>query len=185
MTDDPLRARMLAAHHLENSEQIHEHGDVLVYLGGYKGLPIAIFSSGSEDSGNLLYTRDLNAAEIVYIGQCASTTLRHRLRSVILAAGGSDSLLRRATAAAARFDIPATVRTALPPSAAQPEEGCIVDGFTGQFYEQSGTGGFEALSILTVSRDEARGQKMEEHEVHSRFYAAARLAFETLTYSFK
>jgi len=118
--------------------------------------------------------------ELVYIGACVSTTVRHSLRSVILAAGGSESLLSRAVAAARQFVIPATARTVLSPSAELPEEGCIIDEATGAFYERARAGGVEALSILTVSEDVIKGEKMEEHEFRSRFYAAARLAFETL-----
>jgi len=174
---------MLAAHHLENSELIHENGDALVFSGRYSGSPIAILSSGSgngEALSCLGWAKELGAKEIVYVGACASTTLRHGLRSVILANGGGLDLLRQASAAACRLVIPATVRTVLPPGAAQPEGGCITDGFTGAFYEYAKGSGIEALSILTVSEDAAKGEKMEEHEVRSRFYAAARLAFETL-----
>ena len=184
LTDDPLRAKMLAAHHLENSDLIHEHGDALVYTGRYNGSPIAIFSSGFGNSKVLSclgWAKELGAKEIAYIGACMSTTLRHGLGSVILANGGSPGLLRQAGAAAGRLGIPVTARTVLPPGAAQPEGGCIVDGFTGAFYEYAKGSGVEALSILTVSEDAAKGEKMEEHEVRSRFYAAARLVFETLT----
>ena len=36
ITDDPLRIKMLAAHHLDNAVIKHEQGDELVYTGNYR-----------------------------------------------------------------------------------------------------------------------------------------------------
>ena len=191
ITDDPLRAKMLAAHHLEFSSVVFELGDVLAYTGSYNGTELAVVSSGFGSSGVLSCCEELaglGVTEIVYLGACSSADTRHGLRLVILAAGGCQNLLERANAAVMRFDLNAVVRTvqapgaltpgALTPGAPTSEEGCIIDDVTGALYEMAGNSGFGALSILTVSESVAGGEKLEEHEIRSRFYAASRLAFE-------
>ena len=181
LTDDPMRARMLSAHHLEYADQVYESGDVILFSGSYKNVPIAVASTGFGVGTVLSCFREvsgLGAQEAVYVGGCVTTTSRHGLRTVVLASGGSQSLLERACAAAKRYVIPAVTRTVLPPDCKHPEEGGIVDGVTGAFYEQARMSGIEALSILTVSENAITGEKMEEHEIQSRFYGAARLAFE-------
>jgi len=187
LTDDPLRAKMLAAHHLEYSSLVYELGDVLVFSGSYNSVPIAVVSSGFG-SGVVLALlgrlKKCGAAKVIYIGECVSTTGRHGLRSVILGSGGSPGLSSLASAAAGRCDIPAVMRTVLPSGASAPEEGCISDEVTFAMYERAKDEGFEALSILTVSEDAKNGEIMEGHERRSRFYAASRLAFETFAMNF-
>ena len=183
LTDDPLRAKMLAAHHLEYYTLIYELGDVLVYSGSYKNVAIAVVSSGFGSGGVLSCCGELaglGAAEIIYLGACTSTDEMHGLRSVILASGGSQNLLTRAKYSAKRYGLRTTVWTVFEAGAKRPEEGCIINDVTGALYGLAGEGGFKALSVLTVSEDMARGEKMEEHEMRSRFYTASRLAFETL-----
>jgi len=183
VTDDPMRVRMLSAHHLEYSTLVYELEDIIVYSGSYKDVPIALASTGFGSGAVLSFLRGLSqlgVAEIVYVGGCVSTTDRHGLRAVILAAGGSENLLGRACKAARQYDISTTIRTVLPPGVVHPEEGCIVDSITGVVYEQARTDGIRALSILTVSENTRTGEKMEEHEIRSRFYAASRLVFEML-----
>ena len=233
VTDDPLRARMLSAHHLEYSTLVYEAGDILVFSGSYKNVPIALASTGFGSGAILSYLhelKELGAAEVVYVGGCVSTTDRYGLRTLVLAAGGSRGLLRRASTAARLYNIPTTTLTVLSPVGIHPEEGCaiedsaiegcaiegcaiggstidgstiegntiegstigdstisgstieghIIDDVTGAFYEQARADGIEALTILTVSENIKTGEKMEEHEKRSRFYAAARLVFEML-----
>jgi len=183
VTDDPLRARMLSAHHLEYSTLVYEMGDILVYSGSYKEVPIALASTGFGDSAVLSFLRELKGlgvAEVVYIGGCISTTEQHKLRTVVLAAGSSQGMLTRARDAAWQYAIPVTIQTVLPTDSVHAEERCITDSVTGALYEQARIDGIEALSILTVSENTKTGEKMEEHERRSRFYAAARLVFEML-----
>ena len=185
LTDDPLRAKMLVAHHLEYASLVSELGDVLVYSGSYKDMPLAVASTGTGSSGVLAFLNEASASgagasEAVFIGSCVSTTSRYGVRSVILAAGGSRKLLDRALAAAEQYDIKAASATVLQPGGLLPEEGCIIEEVTGAFYELARAGGADALSILTVAENTRTDEKMEEHEVRSRFYAASRLAFEML-----
>ena len=181
LTDDPLRARMLAAHHLEYSELIYEQGDVLIYSGSYNDTPLAVISAGFG-SGEVLPVLEmignLGTKKVIYISACVSTTARYGLRTVVLAKGGSDDLQSCAQAAAAQYDITVITETVQPPGSDNAEGG-ITDVVTGVLYETARTENIKALSVLTVSENKVTGEKMEEHEVRSRFYAASRLTFET------
>jgi len=172
---------MLAAHYLEYSELIYEQGDVLIFSGSYTETPLAVISAGFG-SGEILSSLEKlgnpGAKKVIYIGACTSTTARYGLRTVILARGGSDVLLNCAQAAAAQYDITVITETLLPPGSDNAEEGGISDAVTGALYETARTKNIKALSVLTVSENKVTGEKMEEHEVRSRFYAASRLVFE-------
>jgi len=173
---------MLAAHHLEYSELIYEQSDVLIYQGSYNDTPLAVISAGFGSGGVLPILEmagNLGAKKVVYISACASTIARYGLRTVILVSGGSDGLLGCAQAAAVKYDIPVITETILPPGSDNAEEGGISDAVTGELYETARTENIEALCVLTVSENKITGEKMEEHEVRSRFHAAARLVFET------
>ena len=181
VTDDPLRAKMLVAHQLENAELIYEQGDELAYLGGYKGAPIAVASVGFEPGAAAGFLRELKGAgsiEVLYIGGCIGTTEAQALRTVVLAQGGSNILLSRARSAAQRYGIKTTVEKALP-HGGEAGSGAVSDEATSALYEAAKEKEIEALSVLTVSENIVTGEKMEEHEIRSRFYAAARLVFET------
>jgi len=181
MTDDPMRARMLSAHHLEYSTLIYESGDILVYSGSYNGVPIALVSTGFGSGAVLSYLRELKAhgvKEIIYIGACVSTSARHGLRSVILSDGGGKSLLGRAYVAAKHCEISISTQAVMPKDGTQSGKTGIIDGVTGALYEQAKADGIEVLSVLTVSENTATGEILDDHERRSRFYAASRLVFE-------
>jgi len=188
LTEDPMRAKMLSAHHLEYSALDYEQGDTIAYTGSYKETPIALASTGIGSSAVLTYINEnktLEATEIIYIGGCKSTTDKPttnggELRTVVLATGGSQNLLNRAIKAAKQNGIAVTTQTVKPPDMANTLENVIVCEITGALYERARNDGIEALSILTVSENTKTGEKIEEHEKQSRYYAAARLVFETL-----
>ena len=203
LTDDPLRAKMLAAHHLENAVLMHEQKEALLYFGSYGETAIALAAAGSGNSSVLDLARELSSfdiSEIVYVGVCASATEQIALRSVLLADGGSRSLLNRALTAAARTGVEVAVRAVSAPGGAGGGAGVgsstgsstdtvagmgtgdtgVYDDITTAFYERAKIDGVDALSILTVSENTKTGEKMEEHERRSRLNAAARLVFETM-----
>ena len=185
LTDDPLRLKMLAAHHLEDAALVYERGDSLVYFGRYEQAAIALAAVGFERgavSEFIRGTKESAILEVVYIGGCAGTTEKQALRTVILAKGGSQRLIDHARTAAGQHGIPVKISVVSPIGGAAPGCGGIADDVTGALYEKARISGVEALSILTVSENTLTGEKMEEHERRSRFYAAARLVFETLNY---
>jgi len=181
LTDDPLRARMLAAHHLEYAVLLYEQEDVLLYSGSYKEHPIALVSTGFGQGAILDYIHDakrFGVEEILYIGECLSTSRRHVIRSVILADGGDPSLMARACRAATQFNIHSGLPYVFPENEITEDFDGVADSVTGDFYAHAKAENIAALSVLTVTKNTVSGEQMEEHERRSRLYAAARLVFE-------
>ena len=183
ISDDPMRVKMLAAHHLEYAALMFEDSDELLYFGSYNGIDIALAAAGFGSGAVPEFARRVSESgveEIIYIGGCAAITDRYALRTVVLADGGSRSLLNRALTTAARYGIPVVTRTVLPPGGVTGECVDITESITGSLYKQAQDDGVKALSVLTVSENTKSGEIMEEHERRSRLYAAARLVFETM-----
>ena len=83
ITDDPLRGRMLAAHHLECCSDEYRRGDAYVFSGSYIGVPITMISSNFGCDELLACIFDLSksgASEIIYISTCSSSTSRYDVR---------------------------------------------------------------------------------------------------------
>ena len=184
LTDDPLRAKMLASHHLEDAVLIYERDDSLVYFGSYNRSPIALIAAGFEKNAVSEYVRGakkLGVKRLLFIGECVSASYGQALRSVILADGGDIRLLERAREAASLGGIAASVQpVALQDEVAQDFVG-IADCITGGIYKLAKENDIAALSILTITSNTAAGEQMEEHERRSRLYQAARLVFETIS----
>ena len=184
ISDDPLRVKMLAAHHLENAVLMFEQDDILVWFGSYNGTAIALVSAGFNTGSVSEYLEDakrLGVTELIYIGECISASSRFALRSVILADGGESGLLARAQKAGVKYSIPVAVQPVFTRGSITPDFKGLADEDTGGLYEQAEKLGIAALSILTVTKNTDTGEQMEEHERRSRLYNAARIAFETLT----
>ena len=150
LTDNPMRAKMLWAHHLENAITVYEQGENLVYTGSYGDNAIMIISTGHEAVPNVL--KIINATEVIYISECI--TEKYAPGTIMLSQNDSHSLLARAQTVADMYKIPV-----------------ITDAVTSALYEDAQKYPFELLYILTVS---------EETDTQSRFYPAARLAFGIL-----
>ena len=181
MTDDPLRARVLISHNLEYSVPLIEQGDFFVFSGSYNGTPLAVVSTDfgiDKIPDSLLMLKEQGAMQVVYVSTCTSTTGRYDIQSMILGAGGSDKLIKRALGAAKRCGDTAHIAAILRTDDIHPEEGCIIDDATAILYTQASKYGFEALSFLTVSENKTTGAKMEENERRNRLYPASQLVFE-------
>jgi len=164
LTDDPMRAKILVAHHLEYAEPVYENGDVFIYNGSYNGSGISLISAGSTPPPSCVKElKSLGVSGLLYIGDCSS--IRHPLRTVIL--NGDSALLDRAKKEASQIDVPIT----------------ICDNFTAPYaaelHEQANQYGLSALSILTVSKN-LRTNEETENNPRTRLYPAATLAFELL-----
>jgi Uridine phosphorylase len=147
LTDNPMRAKMLWAHHLENATTVYEQGENLVYAGSYQDTPIMIISTDCNTVPNVLEI--INATEVIYLSECR--TGRYPSGTIILSQSDRHSLLAHARAVAGMYEIPV-----------------ITDAVTSKLYEDTQKHQFELLYLLTVS---------EETDTQSRFYPAARLAF--------
>ena len=192
-TDEPLRAKMLVAHHLEYAATIYEQDDISVCFGSYKQAGIAVVSTGFRRDNTAEFLREAKrsgATGLIYLGECVSHSRAHPLRTVINADGGDPALLAKAQTAASRYDIPVTVAPVLPTCNASDgvmhgaggidcDSGGVVCGAAFDFYSSAKECNLAALSVLTVTKNTGTGEQMEEHERRSRLYNAARLAFET------
>ena len=182
-----MRARMLASHWLENAEVLYELRGMIGYTGSYKGAPVALLSAGYGESSALLYLSDarmLGTQRVFYIGECVSNVPDIKLRDVILVKGGDDSLMQCALSVAAQFAIAAVPRSVITSDRMLLDDslisGDIADFASGAVARFAAEHGIAAISVLTVSRNTAIGERIEEHERQSRFNAAAQLVFEAL-----
>ena len=174
VTDDPLRARMMAAHHLDHASLLYERGDAQAWSGSYDGAQITLLSTGPDLRSALIEPECAGLSgtgEMLYVGVCASASSGVALWSIVLPGGGDPSMRERCVRAAARLNLPIHPH---------PAETDISDGMAAAFHACARDNGIAALSVLTVAENTATGEKMEEHERRSRLYGAVRLAFETL-----
>jgi purine-nucleoside phosphorylase len=191
LTDDPMRARMLAAHWLDHASTLYELRGMVGFAGSYRGADIALLSSGFGGSAALLYLHEaaqLGARRVIYMGECFSRKAGVRLRDVVVPEGGDSVLLRHALAAARQAGLRVNVLCVASDdrfflSGSDHGGSGISDGVTdpvsGEIASYAAEHGIALLSILTVSRHTDAGESLEEHERQSRFHDAARLTFET------
>jgi purine-nucleoside phosphorylase len=187
MTDDPMRAKMMAAHWLEYAEILYDLRGMIGYVGSYNDTPLALLSAGFGETSTLLYLHDallLGMRRVIYIGECISHTPAIRLRDVIIAQGGHSVLTQCAIDAAQQCTISISEHPVNTYDRALLEttevSGNITDFASGAVADFAATHGIAALSILTVSQNTSTEERMEDHERQSRFNDASRLVFETL-----
>lgn len=200
LTDDPMRVKMLVAHHLENAELIGSRRGMTAYAGTYGNAPVAVYSVGFGEASTLAYLQELaeNGVEkIVYVGECLSRADTPQLMDAVLAvsSGGAwgkfeagDDLLRRASSACARLSIPVyrlPVFTNdlfwIEGEQNVPSTWEVIDYATNAVFWYADRAGISALSILTVSEHLISRQRVGDAARQSRFHNAARLAFEIWT----
>ena len=187
MTDDPMRARMLAAHWLDDAKVIYELRGMIGYTGTYLGVPLTLLSSGFGDASAIMYLHDarlLGMQRVFYIGECISHARGIKLRDVIIATGGDPALMQCALAAAGEHSIPVAVHAVATHESVLADDtetrSDITDFASEAISKYTTANGIAALSILTVSQNTATGERIEEHERQSRFHAASKLVFEAL-----
>ncbi len=91
MPGDPLRAKYIAEHFLENVKLVNEVRGMLGYTGTYRGRPISVMGSGMGMPSIGIYSYELFAfydvQNIVRIGSCGGYSEKVHVRDVILAQG--------------------------------------------------------------------------------------------------
>ena len=188
LTDDPMRAEMLVAHHLDNARLVSETRGLRCYAGTYKDVPLAVAACGFGTSAAMLCLKEayeLGAGNAVYIGECITLSGRYSLMDIIVPKGSDAKLTRNIKAAAnakkAALHL-ADVHTddEFPLSRVAPDGCDIIDfaheglcGIAVKF-------GLEMASLLVVSEDARTGGRIDESVRQSGFHTAAQLAFETL-----
>ena len=112
MTDDPMRARMLAAHFLDNAKVLFELRGMIAYSGAYKGVMLSVISAGYGESSTLLYLHDaylLGVRRVLYMGECVSRTNHFKVRDIIVSDDGDKALILSALSVSTEFSLPLTL----------------------------------------------------------------------------
>jgi purine-nucleoside phosphorylase len=99
-TVDPLRARMIAEHHLEDARQVTGVRNMLGFTGTYQGRPISVMGSGMGIPSLCIYAHELythyDVKRIIRVGSCGSVTPEIGLRDIVIAMGAcTDSVVNR------------------------------------------------------------------------------------------
>lgn len=89
MPGDPLRAKYIAEHFLDNYILVNDVRNMLAYTGNYKGKRISIVSSGMGIPSSAIYIVELykffNVEKIIRIGTCGSINKDCKVRDLLLA----------------------------------------------------------------------------------------------------
>lgn len=91
MPGDPLRAKYIAEHFLEDAKLINKVRNMFGYTGTYKGKRVTVFASGMGVPSIGIYSYELynfyNVEKIIRIGTCGSFDKDIKLLDVILSTG--------------------------------------------------------------------------------------------------
>ena len=91
MPGDPLRAKYIAEHFLENVQLVNDIRNMFAYTGTYKGKKVTVFASGMGIPSIGIYSYELykfyNVEKIIRIGTCGSFHKDVKLLDVILSTG--------------------------------------------------------------------------------------------------
>lgn len=100
MPGDPLRAKFIAEHFLENAKCVTEVRNMLGYTGTYKGKRISVMGSGMGIPSISIYAtelyKDYGVENIIRIGSCGAVRDDIKIRDIIIGMGAStDSNVNR------------------------------------------------------------------------------------------
>ncbi|MBE0370680.1 purine-nucleoside phosphorylase [Pseudoalteromonas sp. MMG013] len=100
MPGDPLRAKYIAEHFLEDARQVTGVRNMFGFTGTYNGKPVSIMGSGMGIPSMSIYARELivsyGVKNLIRIGTCGGISQDIKIRDVIFAQGAStDSNVNR------------------------------------------------------------------------------------------
>ncbi len=95
MPGDPLRAKFIAEHYLEDVVQVNGVRNMLAYTGYYKGKRVSVMGSGMGMPSIGIYSYELYAfygvERIIRVGSAGSTNEDCKLFDIVLAQGASTN----------------------------------------------------------------------------------------------
>ena len=97
---DPLRAKHIADHFLEDAREVTAVRNMLGFTGGHQGMPVSVMGTGMGVPSASIYATELVAEygvkRLVRVGSCGGVAESVGIRDVILAVGAcTDSLVNR------------------------------------------------------------------------------------------
>lgn len=100
MPGDPLRAKYIAEHFLQNAELVTSVRNMLGYTGTYKGRRVSVMGHGMGIPSCSIYAKELiteyGVKKLIRIGSCGAFPERIKLGDIIVALGAStDSNVNR------------------------------------------------------------------------------------------
>jgi purine-nucleoside phosphorylase len=98
---DPLRAKYIAEHFIDDARQVNAVRNMLGFTGTYRGMPVSVMGTGMGIPSASIYAteliKDYGVRRLIRVGSCGGLGPDIRLRDVVLAAGAcTDSQVNRA-----------------------------------------------------------------------------------------
>lgn len=98
---DPLRARHIAEHFLDDAREVTAVRNMLGFTGAYRGMPVSVMGTGMGIPSASIYAteliKDYGVRRLVRVGSCGGLGADIALRDIVLAAGAcTDSQVNRA-----------------------------------------------------------------------------------------
>jgi len=163
---DPLRAKHIADHFLDDAVQVNEVRNMLGFTGRYDGVPVSVMGTGMGVPSASIYAAELIAEygveRLIRVGSAGGVQPSVRIRDVILAIGAcTDSGVNRARYGG--YDFAATADYRLLKAAEQAAEAKGVEAKVGAvhtadlFYNPDGEAfdRMEAMGVLAVEMEAA------------------------------
>lgn len=100
MPGDPLRARYIAEHYLDDVRQVTAVRNMLGFTGRYRGQPLSVVGSGMGIPSLSIYATELyqqfGVKRIIRVGSCGALAPDLQLGDIVVAVGaGTDSQVNR------------------------------------------------------------------------------------------
>ena len=183
MSGDPLRAKFMAEHFLENPVLYNEVRGMLGYTGTYKGKKVSVQGHGMGIPSIGIYTYELynfyDVETIIRVGTCGSPDPSVKLGTIVLAETSSTD-----SNYGYQFDLPegyvAKATPELLDKAVKTAEGMGIDVLKGKvfasdvFYSKEG-------SSEELVKDGVVGVEMESYALYTNAYVAGKKALTILT----
>ena len=179
MPGDPLRAKYIAEHYLENPVLVNDVRNMLAYTGTYEGKEVSVMGSGMGIPSIGLYLTELfrffGVEAVIRVGSAGGLREDVHVRDVVIAMGASSN-----TGFQDAVDLPG-----FPNPNAEINDKAKATGHlalemeTAGLYMQAAIHGKKALSILTISDHIFTGEALSAEERQDSFHEMMEIALKT------
>lgn len=97
---DPLRAKFIADHFLDDCRKINSVRNMFAYTGSYKGVPVSVMGSGMGIPSISIYAKELiteyGVKNLIRVGSCGAVSKTVKVRDILIGMGAcTDSGVNR------------------------------------------------------------------------------------------